>query len=178
MRPNALTLLVLCSLWVLGFSAPALLADGASSGDLIVTVGSELKVAEPTSIAAIKSQPHEFAGQRVQVAGQVEGVCQRRGCWLDIADADGLSLRVKVEDGVLVFPAESVGGEAVVEGEVEIQEMERPAYIAWQRHLAEDAGQKFDDSEVGEGPFEMVRIRGRGARLTVATAPVAMGSDG
>lgn len=150
--------LVFTILWV----APAIAGDAK-----VVVVGSELQLAEQTPIAEILSQPQSFAGQRVQVVGEVGGVCQRRGCWIDLSDAEGASLRVKVEDGVLVFPTESLGGEAVVEGDVEIEVMEREAYVAWQSHMAEDAGRQFDDSTVGDGPFEMVRLRGQGARLTV-----------
>jgi len=120
---------------------------------------------EPTPIASILEDPDAWAGQRVRVAGEVSGVCSRQGCWLDLTSADDATLRVKVDDGVIVFPQEARGHSAVAEGEVEIVEMERQRYEAWLRHVADEEGRDFDSAEVGEGPYRIVRLRATGAEI-------------
>ena len=46
-------------------------------------------------------------------------VCEKRGCWIELAgDKENTKIRVKVEDGVIVFPMEAKGKTALVEGEL------------------------------------------------------------
>lgn len=120
---------------------------------------------ELTPIASILSEADAWAGRRVRVAGEVSGVCTRQGCWMDLVSADDATLRVKVEDGVIVFPPEAKGHPAVAEGEVEILEMERGKYESWLRHVADEEGRAFDPAEVGDGPYRIVRLRGIGAEI-------------
>jgi hypothetical protein len=128
-----------------------------------VHVGAPVDVAAPTSIADILARPADFAGKTVRVEGEVRGVCTRMGCWMDIGDEKGARIRVKVEDGVLVFPSDAVGKPAVAQGAVTVEEMTREQYVSWQKHMAEDAGEPFDEAKVGAGPFTMVQIAGTGA---------------
>lgn len=130
-----------------------------------VTVGAEVTVAEATPIAEVLADPERHAGRTVRVEGEVRGVCTRMGCWMDIADEAGRTLRIKVEDGVLVFPADAVGRSAAAQGTVSVQPMTREEWVAWQRHVAEEGGAPFDESAVGEGPFRRVQIAGTGARI-------------
>ena len=120
---------------------------------------------EATPIAEILADPERYAGTTVRVEGEVRGVCTRMGCWMDVADAEGRSLRIQVEDGALVFPSDSVGRPAVAQGTVTIEEMDREEYVAWQRHLAEEGGTPFDEAAIGKGPYRTVQIAGTGARI-------------
>jgi len=120
---------------------------------------------EITPIEEILVDPDAWQGKKVQIAGEVSGVCSRQGCWIDITSADDATLRVKVDDGVIVFPQESMGRQAVAEGEVEILEMERDKYEEWLRHVAEEEGRDFDPGEVGEGPYQIVRLKGLGSEI-------------
>ena len=118
-----------------------------------------------TPIATILADPQSWAGRKVQIAGEISGVCAHQGCWIDIRSTDDATLRVKVDDGVIVFPHDSLGRQAVAEGEVEILEMDRARYTAWLRHVAEEEGREFDAAEVGEGPYHTVRLKGLGAEI-------------
>lgn len=120
---------------------------------------------EVTPIETILADPDAWAGKKVQIAGEVSGVCARQGCWIDITSSADSTLRVKVDDGVIVFPQETEGRQAVAEGEVEILDMERDKYEAWLRHVAEEEGRDFDPSEVGEGPYRIVRLKGLGSEI-------------
>ena len=93
-------------------------------------------------------------------------VCPRKGCWIELGEA-GESIRIKVEDDVIVFPAAAKGRTATAQGEVEAVEMSRESYLAWLAHLAEEKGEEFDaeKADVGAGPHRIIRIKGSGALL-------------
>lgn len=81
--------------------------------------GKEITLNEKTNLSAILENPEQFVGQKVLIEGTVINVCETRGCWIDIAAGEGYEkIRVKVDDGVIVFPMEAKGKNAVVEGEV------------------------------------------------------------
>ncbi len=120
---------------------------------------------ERTPIETILSDPDAWTGKRVQISGEISGVCAHQGCWIDITSESDSTLRVKVDDGVIVFPQESMGRLAVAEGEVEILEMDRDKYEAWLRHVAEEEDREFDPSEIGEGPYRIVRLKGLGSEV-------------
>ena len=66
---------------------------------------------------------------------------------------------------MIVFPPNAVGHRAIAEGEVEILDMDRDQYEAWLRHVAEEEGREFDPAEVGEGPYQTVRLKGLGSEI-------------
>ena len=79
--------------------------------------GEKLSDAEVIEISTLMETPEEYVGKTVKVEGRITGVCAHRGCWIEIAgDEDYQSLRFKVEDGVMVFPAEAMGHVATAEG--------------------------------------------------------------
>ena len=125
-----------------------------------------MTLAETTSVARILADPDAYVGKKVRVQGKVADVCPMKGCWMELSEEkDGSSLRIKVDDDVIVFPADAKGKLAVAEGVVEATPMTRDEYVAWQAHLAEERGQKFDAATVGSGPFRVLQLRGTGARI-------------
>jgi hypothetical protein len=126
-------------------------------------VGDELTVQEATPIATILATPDDYVGKLVRVEGEVTGVCTRMGCWMDIADEAGRSIRIQVEDGVLVFPSDAAGKPAAAQGKVTVEELPRDRYVAWRKHMAEEGGEPFDESKLGDGPYRLVSIAGTGA---------------
>ncbi len=140
--------------------APAVLAADAT------TYGDGVKVEDATSIAEILADPDAFVGKTVRVEGGVLDVCPKKGCWIEVGDEEQ-HIRIKVDDGVIVFPTDAAGKIAAAEGEVEAIEMTRERYVGWLAHLAEEKGETFDEAEadVGDGPFRMIQIKGTGATI-------------
>lgn len=90
--------------------------------------GEKITSTEKTAISEIMSNPENFVGQKVLVEGTVVNVCAKRGCWIELAsDKEFETIRVKVQDGVIVFPMEAKGQKALVEGEVYSFEYEADA---------------------------------------------------
>lgn len=87
--------------------------------DDIKKYGEDITLNEKTKISDIVENPEEFVGKKVLVEGTVVNVCKKRGCWIELAsDKEFETIRVKVQDGVIVFPMEAKGKKAIVEGEV------------------------------------------------------------
>lgn len=140
-----------------------LVAATAWAGD---TYGSGVNVPEATPIAKILADPDAYVGKTVRIEGKVLDVCPMKGCWMELAGEDGKqSLKVKVDDGVIVFPVTSKGKLAVAEGTVEAIPMTKEKYVAWLEHLAEERGETFDAASVGDGPFRILQLKGTGARI-------------
>lgn len=130
------------------------------------TYGSGVTLPEATSIEKILADPDAYVGKKVRIVGQVMDICPMKGCWMELAEEGGNArLRVKVDDGVIVFPATAKGKIAAAEGTVEAIPMTREQYVGWLEHLAEERGQKLDPKTIGEGPFRILQIRGEGVRI-------------
>ncbi len=78
--------------------------------------GAGVTVAQPTTIETLLAKPADFVGKKVAVEGTITDVCQTRGCWMQLTDDKGQSIRVKVDDGVIVFPYTAKGQKAAAEG--------------------------------------------------------------
>ena len=125
--------------------------------------GEQLTMTDTTLISTILTDPDAYIGERVLVAGTGVEVCEMRGCWLELAsDREYETLRVKVEDGVIVFPLSARGHNAVVEGVIERIDLTREQAIEQARHHAEEQGIPFDSTTV-TGPTTTYQIRGIGA---------------
>jgi hypothetical protein len=122
---------------VLALSVPGgLLADDT-------TLGAGVKLKEATPIAAIVKAPKDYVGKTVRIDGVATAVCQAMGCWLAVAESDAKdapTLRLKVEDGVIVFPMSAKGRKVSAEGTFEsISGDDAHAKEAAQEHARADA---------------------------------------
>lgn len=150
---------------VLAILAAAIL-PAAALGETCQRYGAGVTLEKPTPVAKIIAQPEAWAGKTVRVEGVVHEVCPMAGCWLTfVTDPGAPELRVKVEDGEIVFPPSTRGQRAGAQGVVEVQEMTREQYTRWLAHLAEEQGRAFDEDSVGEGPYRQVQVKATGAEV-------------
>ncbi|NOX37792.1 MAG: DUF4920 domain-containing protein [Calditrichaeota bacterium] len=133
-----------------------------SFADEPLKLGKEITLTDTVAIGNILANPEAFVGKKVLVKGKIVGVCDRMGCWIDlVGKTDAEKIRVKVKDGEIVFPQESKGRVALVEGEVEKLEYTREEAIKYKEHHAKEHGEPFDPSTV-TGPMTIYRIKGLG----------------
>lgn len=157
-------------------AAPSSAAAGekpAAEKPAAAEYGEGVQLAEPTPISAIVADPEAWIGKTVRVEGRVGDVCPMKGCWMELAEEEsGKVVRIKVDDGVIVFPSDATGRAAVAQGEVTAIEMSREDYVGWLAHLAEERGETFDEEAagIGEGPFRIIEIRATGAEIPAAGA--------
>lgn len=144
------------------FRAILLSATLLSAADL--KLGKPLTLKEPMPLATLLAQPDQYVGKTVQVKGKIAEVCQAMGCWMDLVDADGRKLRIKVNDGEIEFPKDASGKSAVAEGKFAKLELSKEQAVARAQEDAKDKGAKFDPASV-KGPVTIYQIQGTGAVL-------------
>lgn len=125
--------------------------------------GEALTLTDTTKVSDILAAPQDWVGRRVLVAGTVVQVCKEKGCWIQLAsDREGQMLKVKVEDGVIVFPLSAMGHPAVVEGTIEALPVTAAQALAQARRHAEETGEPFDSTRTF-ADTTLYQIRGLGA---------------
>ena len=138
-----------------------LLVYAAAAAEL--KLGKPLTLKEPTAIAELNAKPEPHLGKTVQVKGKITEVCQMMGCWMALVDpASNAAIRIKVNDGDIVFPKESVGKMALAEGTLVRFVLTKEQAIARAKHEAEEQGRKFDASKITSGTT-IYQIQGTGA---------------
>ena len=139
----------------------ALLAFGLLSAAEI-KLGKPLTVQEPMPLATLLAHPADYVGKTVQVKGKIAEVCQEMGCWLELTNDAGQTLRVKVNDGEIVFPKDGVGKIAVAEGKFTKSELTKEQAMDRAKETAKEKGKTFDPASV-TGPQTIYQIQGSGA---------------
>jgi len=125
--------------------------------------GKAMTDADIVPISRIMAKPDDFVGKTVKVSGRVISVCAKRGCWMELAgDEEFQSMRIKVEDGVIVFPMDAIGHEAVAEGVFTKHDLTLEQTQAMAKHACEEKGEKFDPAQVTECA-KVYQIAGLGA---------------
>ncbi len=133
---------------------------------LAATYGAGVTLQELTKVSAISEQPDKYIGKKVLVKGLVVEVCEKRGCWMDIASDKAFEkIQIKVLDGVIVFPMSAQGKEALVEGVVQEIKMSKDDAIQWFAHKAKEQGKIFDPASITTGQT-IYRINATGAEIT------------
>lgn len=120
-----------------------------------------LKTAVPA--ADVLAAPDKYVGKTVQVSGQITEVCKKAGCWMMLVDpATKKGVRIKVNDGEIVFPQTAVGKKAIAEGKLSQIVRTKEQAIEARKHEAEEQGKKFDPASVTSGET-VYQVQGTGA---------------
>ncbi|MBK7267116.1 MAG: DUF4920 domain-containing protein [Ignavibacteriales bacterium] len=139
--------------------------SGVSFGQKGDNYGKGVTLTKKTKVSSIFTTPKNFVGKTVLVEGTIIDVCEKRGCWMEISgDKKGQKIKVKVDDGVIVFPVSKKGHKALVEGVVEELVYTKEELIEAEKHKAEEQGTKFDASTIKSGKT-VYRIKGSGAKI-------------
>lgn len=140
-----------------------LLALPALAGGAIYGEGVSSK--NIVKVSELLSSPDEYIGQTLRVEGIAVGVCQHRGCWVEIAsDKEGETVRVKVQDGEIVFPPELLGSTLAAEGVWTANKLDLDTTKRVCEHRAQEAGEHFDAEKVTEC-MTLYQITGTGAMV-------------
>ena len=129
--------------------AMVFVVGSALAGDEGQVFGNGVSAPDTMLVSELLAHPDEFIGKTVRVQGTAVGVCAHRGCWINIAgDTEGETVRVKVQDGVIVFPPEIVGDLVVAEGVWTANELSMEQTKKVCAAQAREEGRDFDEKEV------------------------------
>jgi hypothetical protein len=84
--------------------------------------GAGVQIDQPTPIADIVGNPEKFVGMTLRIDGTATAVCAHMGCWMAVSTSDAPdapTVRLKVEDGVIVFPVSAKGKAVSAQGTFE-----------------------------------------------------------
>ena len=132
------------------------------AGDEGKIYGKGISLKVTTKISEILAKPDENLGKTFLVEGRIVDVCKKRGCWMELAsDQEFQTIRVKVNDGEIVFPLSAKGKLAKVEGVLEKIELTKEQTKMYKKHQAEEQGEKFDSTCIHEA-MNIYRLKGIG----------------
>ena len=124
--------------------------------------GAPLGKSAAAQLGDVLKAPDKFADQTVLVEGEVRRACTRKGCWMELSEAQDPAApgcRVTFKDYGFFVPTDSAGSKARVEAKVETK-LVKPALV---QHLEEE-GAKFTSKEP-DGSAHEVRLVATGVEL-------------
>ena len=98
-------------------------------GDTIETAGA---LAPEALLEQLKTSDSVAA----TVEATIDGVCQSKGCWMDLNMGNGQTMTVRFKDYAFFVPMDATGKKAVVSGYVKVDTLS----VDWLKHKASDAG--------------------------------------
>ncbi len=123
--------------------AIALFATTALAGATINRGTAIAKDAKSVPLATVLASPDDYTKSAVVVEGTVTNACERKGCWMQLNDADQ-SVRVTFKDYGFFVPLDSKGMKARAEGVTTVKKLSK----AEADHLEEE-GAKLKRNEDG-----------------------------
>ncbi|MEO9144098.1 MAG: DUF4920 domain-containing protein [Ginsengibacter sp.] len=132
MKKWIVVILAFASLQVAGQMAPA--NSGATCGEVISKAGAAAVEGLSQSLA----QQDEFSGK---IKGKVVGVCEKKGCWMKLANDSEEEIMVKFENYGFFVPRDINGKQIVMEGVAR----KSVTSIDKLHHYAEDAGKSAEE---------------------------------
>ena len=106
----------------------------APASDIPGHFGAVFAIKDTKPLSQVLASGKEFKDP-VQVSGNVESVCQKKGCWLVVKDGEAQA-RILMKDHSFTVPMDSKGKPVVVEGTLEARTFNE----AQVKHLEKDAG--------------------------------------
>ncbi len=101
------------------------------------------------TVAQVLAKPDSYLQQPFTVQGQIDAVCQKKGCWMQFATgAAEPTFRLKVKDGDMVFPVSAKGKTAYAHGSLQAKPMTLEQTKTYLKHRAEEQGEAFDANAV------------------------------
>lgn len=134
-------------------AALMLVAGAAMAGDSAdlqgKTYGKGVAAADTVRVSALLANPDAWVGKTIRLQGKAVGVCEHRGCWINLAsDVEGQTVRVKVKDGEIVFPPEILGDMVIAEGVWTANQLDLETTKQVCEAEAKQEGRKFNPDEV------------------------------
>lgn len=144
-RPTLLALSLLCaaSIAAAGQPEPVAVVDGHP------VYGAQMPSGDATDIGTVLTDTGKYAGTPQKFSGRVAKVCQKRGCWMVLANGEAHA-RVMFGKDDFFIPTDSTGN-AVVYGTLSATQMSE----GMAKHLAKDEG--ADPAKI-DGAVEEVQI--------------------
>ncbi len=95
---------------------------------------------------------------KIKLAGKIEAVCQKKGCWMKMNIGSDKEMMVRFKDYAFFVPKDISGKEAFIDGVAFCDTVS----IADRKHYAEDAGKSKEEIENITAPEVNIGFEARG----------------
>lgn len=107
--------------------------------------------AKPTD--SLKAMMGSDSSLNCKLSGKVDAVCQKKGCWMELKNIDGSSMRVTFKDYAFFMPKDCAGKTAIVEG---VAKIEVTSVADLQEYAKDDGQTKEEIAAIKEPKSELV----------------------
>ena len=122
--------------------------------------GNKINLNSPKTIQELLKSPDTYIDQEVLIEGQIIEVCPMRGCWINIQDLETYAdIRLKVQDGAIVFPLSAKGHRVLAQGIFQKLEFSEENARKWKIHLARERGIILHSDSVKLKPEDLIEYR-------------------
>jgi len=94
----------------------------------------------------------------IKVSGEINSVCQKKGCWMTISDDNGEEMIVKFEDYGFFMPKDASGQKAIIDGYA----FNEVTDVKTLKHYASDAGQPQEVIDAITEPQKELKFMAKG----------------
>lgn len=108
-----------------------LFVSSVALGQKYDSFGEKFKAKDAVSVNTLSNDVEE-----VKIEGEVESVCQAKGCWMKLKLANGETMRVTFKDYGFFVPKDIEGKTVVILGDAKVRETS----VDELQHYAKDAG--------------------------------------
>lgn len=122
--------------------------------------GETFDIAETVSLDEAIAEISDKDSLVVKLSGEVNGVCQVKGCWMTMQSGDQ-DMRVKFKDYGFFVPKDCSGKVAYVDGIMRREEVS----IADQKHLLEDAEASQEEIDAVTEPKQELTFMASGVKI-------------
>jgi hypothetical protein len=134
MKPLFVGLIMLIS-----YSAFAQITPAAKG----VTYGAKTNAKNAIEVKDLEAKLNTADTYAGKVKGKVVSVCEKKGCWMKLAQENGEGIMIRFKDYKFFMPQDIVGKEVVLEGAAE----KTTTSVEMLKHYAEDAGKSKEEIE-------------------------------
>lgn len=111
-----------------------------------------------TELGALMKDKNEIA---IKLSGEVEAVCQKKGCWMDLKNPGDSSLHVTFLDYGFFVPKDAAGKTAIIDGVAKWEETS----VADLQEIAKDAGKSKAEIAAINKPEKQLVFEAKGVIL-------------
>ncbi len=97
-----------------------------------------------------------------KVKGTIVSVCEKKGCWMKLAQTDGGGIMIRFKDYKFFMPQNIVGKDVVLQGTA----TNTTTSVEMLRHYAEDAGKTKEEIEKITAPKNEIEFIATGVLVT------------
>jgi len=115
--------------------------------------------AKPTD--SLKNMMGDQKEMTCKLTGKIEAVCQKKGCWMELKNADNSTIRVTFKDYAFFMPKDCSGKTAIVEGIAKVDETS----VADLKEYAKDNGDKQEAIDAITEPKKELVFEAKGVIL-------------